>query len=101
MYGSPVNRVKITAYSAADSLPRVRGLTVSQKLREYVQQATFYVIMFTIDVAFLTSRVKNWFIHWRSAGSIRRGFEDDLTQQMANVMKSEYGVEIDPSMFDA
>ncbi|VDC04318.1 unnamed protein product [Peniophora sp. CBMAI 1063] len=97
MFGSPVNRVKITAYAAADSLPRAQGLTIAARAREYLHQATFYMIMFAIDAAFVATQVKNWVLHRQK----KRGFEDELEAQMAQMMKREYGVEVDPAMFEA
>ena len=97
MFGSPVNRVKITAFAAADSLPRAHGLTIAARAREYLHQATFYIVMFAIDTAFLATQVKNWVLRKQK----KRGFEDELEAQMAQMMKREYGVDVDPAMFEA
>jgi aarF domain-containing kinase len=103
MFGSPVNRVKITGYAAADSLPRLQGLSAGERVRESFHRGVFYTVMFSIDAAFWAVRFKNWLLSWRSqrVGQQTRGFEDELEQQMAEVMKSEYGVEVDPAMFNA
>jgi aarF domain-containing kinase len=99
--GSPVNRVKITAYAAADALPRLDGLGARERARELVRQAIFYTVMAAIDAAFYAVRAKNWLLSWRGHASARVGFEDELEAQMAQMMKAEYGVEIDPAMFEA
>ncbi|KAI0317802.1 ABC1-domain-containing protein [Amylostereum chailletii] len=99
MFGSPVNRIKLTGYSAADSLTRTPNLTFRQRTNEYFHQTIFYTVMYSTDVLFWASHVKRWL--WDSNANKGRGFEDQLEAQMAEMMKTEYGVEINPEMFDA
>ena len=99
MFGSPVNRVKITGYTAANAIPRSPDLSLRQRASEYLHQVVFYTVMYTVDVLFWASHFKQW-LRSRSAGTVK-GFEDELEAQMAEMMKREYGFEIDPAMFDA
>ena len=99
MFGSPVNRVKITGYAAANAIPRSPDLSLRQRTSEYFHQMVFYTVMYAVDAAFWASHVRRW-LWGRSAGAVK-GFEDELEAQMAEMMKREYGVEIDPAMFNA
>ncbi|KAI0040611.1 ABC1-domain-containing protein [Auriscalpium vulgare] len=98
MFGSPVNRIKITGYAAADALPRAPRLGVGQRVREYLHQGVFYAVMYSIDAAFWASHMRAWV-----TGASRRKeyFEDELEKQMVEMARTQYGVDVDTSYFDA
>ncbi|KAI0060516.1 ABC1-domain-containing protein [Artomyces pyxidatus] len=98
MFGSPVNRIKITGYAAADALPRAPQLSARQRAWEYLHQGVFYTVMFSTDVAFWASHARKWVTGARGGNE---GFEDELEKQIVELAKTQYGVEIDPASFNA
>jgi aarF domain-containing kinase len=78
--GSPVNRIKITGYWASRSLTSNRNLTLPQRVREYWYYIVFRGVMLSLDLAFLTSRVRGWVR--RRMGLMSEGFEDELERSM-------------------
>ncbi|KAI0037004.1 ABC1-domain-containing protein [Vararia minispora EC-137] len=101
MFGSPVNRIKITSFAAADALPRSPSLSLSERVREYARRAVFYTVMLSIDAVFWAVKTREWISARWSRERKKVGFEDELERQMAAMMKAEYGIEVDPVMFEA
>jgi aarF domain-containing kinase len=92
MFGSPVNRIRITGSWASRSLTRNPNLTTRQRIREYIGYFAYLFATFAIDAAFRFTRFKQWA---RSlVGLESRGFEDELEQTMKGFAKSNFGVEI-------
>lgn len=98
MFGSPVNRIRITGNWASRSLVAEPSLTFTRRLREYVGYAAFIVVMFSVDVAFWSSKTRQWFrtqMGWTS-----EGFEDELERSMRGFAKNNFGVEIAENAFE-
>ncbi|KAH7919205.1 ABC1-domain-containing protein [Leucogyrophana mollusca] len=98
--GSPVNRIKITGYWASQSLTRAPNLSLTQRMREYYHDLTFRSIMFSLDVVFWASKVRQWV---RVRLGLRRsgeGFEDELERSMRGFAKSTLGVDVAPGAFE-
>lgn len=109
MLGSPVNRIKITGFSASAALTRSPNLTFPQRLREYAHHLTFLFVIYSMDVAFWASRMRQymrlklmkWGVGSRlwSIGEGEEGFEDELERGMRDMARS-FGVKTDRGMFD-
>ena len=95
--GSPVNRIKITGYWASRSLTTSLDLTLRQRVKEYWHDVAFRVVMFSIDLAFWTSKLRQWFK--RILGRTSEGFEDELERSMRGFAKSAFGVDVAPGVF--
>ncbi|KIJ54125.1 hypothetical protein M422DRAFT_25091 [Sphaerobolus stellatus SS14] len=91
--GSPVNRVKIIGQWASRSLATAPYLSLSQRMLGYWHHMTYVIVMFSIDVLFWVSKVKQWVRHGRSAS-----FEDELEQEMRRFSK-ELGIELGDNAF--
>ena len=89
MFGSPVNRIKITATWASWSLAEAPNMTLVQRLRAYYNHFIFKSALFTTDLAFWYVRVKQWV-----TGRENEGFEDALEKSMRAFAKTNFGVEI-------
>jgi len=98
MFGSPVNRIRITGYWASRSLITTPNIGLTSRIHEYVGYLRFLSIMFTIDVAFWSSRVKQWVM--LKLGRNSSGFEDQLERTMRGFAKSNFGLEISPNAFE-
>lgn len=96
MFGSPVNRIKITGFSASNSLARLPDLSFTQRARENLHHAVFLSAMYSIDLAFWVGRVRRWLTRAGSA----EGFEDELERTMKNFAKDNLGVEIQSTVFE-
>lgn len=95
--GSPVNRIKITAYWASRSLTTTTNLTFSQRLREYQRDMAFRIVMFSIDLVFWASKLRQWI---RALfGLASEGFEDELERDMRRFAKHAFGVDVAPGVF--
>lgn len=97
MFGSPVNRIRITGSWASRSLTRNPNLTPQQRFREYVSYVKFLFATLTIDAAFQFTRIKQWVRGVFGLTSV--GFEDELERTMKGFAKSNFGVEISDSAF--
>lgn len=97
MLGSPVNRIRITGNWASRSLSWNRSLPFTQRVREYFGYLSFRLVMFTIDVAFWASKVRQW-VHMK-LGQSSEGFEDELERTMRGYAKNTFGVEIADDVF--
>lgn len=95
-FGSPVNRIRITGYWASRSLVDSQKLTVTQRVQEVWRYLIFLTIMLSIDVAFWTSKVKQWM--W--LGRKGEGFEDEIERTMRSLAKSNFGIDIATDAFD-
>jgi len=89
MFGSPVNRIKITATWASRSLAEAPNMTLSQRLWAYYDHIIFKSALFTTDLAFWYVRAKQWL-----TGRDDEGFEDALEKSMRAFAKTNFGVEI-------
>jgi aarF domain-containing kinase len=96
MLGSPVNRVKITGLAAADAIPRSPDLGFGDRVKERFHEGVFYTMMASIDAAFWLSHMWNWI-----TGNSEDHFEDELDRQMREIAKTQYGIDIDPAVYDA
>jgi len=95
--GSPVNRIKITGYWASRSLTTSLDLTFRQRVKEYWHDVAFRTVMFSIDLAFWASKLRQWFK--RMLGRTSEGFEDELERTMRGFAKSAFGVDVAPGVF--
>lgn len=98
MFGSPVNRIRITGEWASRSLTRDPGLSRKQRLREYVGYLGFVLITLSIDLAFWAARTRQWIslrLGWASGG-----FEDELERTMRGIAKTNFGVDIAETAFE-
>ncbi|KIK98386.1 hypothetical protein PAXRUDRAFT_688940 [Paxillus rubicundulus Ve08.2h10] len=96
--GSPVNRIKITGYWASRSLTTSSNFTFTQRAEEYWRYLAFRGIMFSLDVVFWASKVRQWVR--RALGMSSMGFEDELERTMRGIAKSTLGVDIAPGIFE-
>ena len=97
MFGSPVNRVRITGIWASGSLARNPNLTTRQRVQEYVEHLKFLAATLTIDAAFYFTRFKQWVGGLFGFASI--GFEDELEKTMKGFAKANFGVELPDAAF--
>ncbi|KAI0070016.1 ABC1-domain-containing protein [Panus rudis PR-1116 ss-1] len=97
LYGSPVNRIRITGYWASRSLTRSPDLSLSGRLQEYARYLTFVLATWAIDVAFFASKLRRW-VRIRM-GLKGEGFEDELERTMRGFAKDNFGVEISDTAF--
>lgn len=95
--GSPVNRIKITGYWASCSLTTSLNLTFRQQVKEFWRDIAFRAIMFSIDLAFWTSKLRQWVKS--ISGRNSEGFEDELERHMRSVAKNMFGVDVAPGVF--
>ncbi|KAJ7594036.1 ABC1 family-domain-containing protein [Mycena floridula] len=91
-FGSPVNRVKITGFWASKSLAQDPNLPFSARLKEQWGYLQFRAVMFSSDVAFVITRIKQWI--GSRFGRISLGFEDELENSMRAVAKNQFGMDI-------
>ena len=98
MFGSPVNRIRVTGYWASHALATEPNLTLSQRIREWAKYFSFLTVMFAVDVAFWSSKVRQWF-RMRMGGP-RESFEDELERTMRGIAKKNFGIEIAETAFD-
>ncbi|THH21361.1 hypothetical protein EW146_g173 [Bondarzewia mesenterica] len=98
MLGSPVNRIKITGFSASTALTRAPHLTLVQRIREYWHHLVFLTVVYSIDAAFWVSRAKQW-LRALWSGEEGLGFEDELEKSMREIAKKNFGVEMDSTTF--
>ncbi|KAG7085810.1 hypothetical protein E1B28_003348 [Marasmius oreades] len=97
-FGSPVNRIKITGYWASRSLTRASNLTFSERIREYTNHLAFRGVMISLDIAFWTTRIKQWF--WAKFGRMAHSFEDELEKTMRGLMKGTLGMDVETGVFN-
>ena len=97
MFSSPVNRIRITGTWASRSLATDPQLSFTQRLQEWVNHTVFLAVMFSIDVAFLSSKVRQW-VRTR-VGLSSDSFEDELEKAMRGMAKKNFGVEITDEAF--
>ena len=90
--GSPVNRIKITGTWASRALVESRDLSWSARTRQLGRHLVFRVIIFSSDVVWWWSKVRQW-LGWG------QGMEDDMEAQM-KVMAKEMGVDLNHKVFD-
>ncbi|RDX40175.1 atypical/ABC1/ABC1-B protein kinase [Lentinus brumalis] len=98
LFGSPVNRIRITAYWASRSLVTSRQLSLAQRLREAWNHVVFLSVMFSIDVLFWGTRVRQWVA--RMLGRRGESFEDELERSMRNFAKSNFGLDMPEGAFE-
>ncbi|TFK57215.1 ABC1-domain-containing protein [Heliocybe sulcata] len=96
-FGSPVNRLKIIANWASDSLTKSPNLTVTQRGREHVLNALFKLAMLSLDFAFWSRRLLQLVCGVLGIKSI--GFEDDLDRFMRAFAKSNLGMDMAAASF--
>ena len=90
--GSPVNRIKITGNWASRALVESPDLSWSEKWANFGRHIVFKFVLFSSDVVFYTSKVRQWF-------GFGRGMEDDIERQMQHMAK-DFGVELNHSVFE-
>ena len=92
-----MNRIRITASWASRALAShpSRDLGFSERLVAYYRHAIFLTTMFTLDVAFYLTKVRQWI------NPISGGFEDQIERNMRGIAKDSFGVEIPEGAFDA
>ncbi|KAH8096780.1 ABC1 family-domain-containing protein [Cristinia sonorae] len=98
MFGSPVNRIRITGHWASRSLATDSQLTFGRRIQEYGRHLIFLSVMFAVDIAFWTSKLRQWFR--RRMGWSSEGFEDELERTMRGIAKSNFGVDIAENAFE-
>lgn len=90
--GSPVNRVKMMGEWASRSLYEDPSLPLGRRVNNAWRHMLFKVVMAASDLAFYFYKVRQWL----GRGG---GMEDAVEEQMRS-MASEYGIELQDSMFD-
>jgi len=104
--GSPVNRIKITAYWASRSLVTSNGrIPTSPRAwwaqldaRELWRDVVFRAVMFSVDVVFWASKLRQ---RVRALlGLANSGFEDELERSVRGFARSAFGVEVGPEAFE-
>lgn len=101
--GSPVNRIKITAYWASRSLVMTHERSsqawwVRFDTRELWRDLLFRTAMFSLDVVFWVSKIRQ---RVRALlGLTNGGFEDELERSVRGFARSTFGVEVGPGAFE-
>ena len=90
--GSPVNRIKITGNWASRSLVDSPDLPWSVKIQNLGRHLIFKLVMFTSDVVFYASKLKQYF-------GRGQGMEDEIEGRMKEMMK-DFGVELNHAVFE-
>jgi aarF domain-containing kinase len=90
--GSPVNRVKMMSEWASRSLFQDQNLPWNQRLRNVWRHMIFKVVMLSTDFAFYFYKLRQWL----GRGG---GMEDEMEKRMKEVA-SEYGIELQESVFE-
>ena len=91
--GSPVNRIKMTGAWASRSLVDDKNLSFSERLLNGWRHLIFRFVLFSSDLVFYTSKVRQWF-------GFGDGMEDDIEKQMRLIAKDQLGVELQHSVFE-
>lgn len=91
--GSPVNRIKMTGTWASRSLVDSKDLSFSERVVNGWRHLLFRFVMFSSDIVFYTSMVRQWF-------GFGDGMEDDIERQMRSLAKDQFGVELQASVFE-
>lgn len=114
--GSPSNRINILAHWAAEGLKGTHPNntnTLDQRTLDTLHLAgrspfsiwleekrklwTFKIVLIFIDFGFILSKIRQVWVRYVSGKE--EGFEDLLQQQVSQMAKDEFGVEIDDSAF--
>jgi aarF domain-containing kinase len=90
--GSPVNRIKITGNWASRALSEDKHLTFAERWRYYGSHLLFKLVLLASDAYFYYAKIKQAF-------GRGKGMDDDLENQMRK-MASDYGVEMNHSVFE-
>ncbi|KAF7800085.1 hypothetical protein EIP86_011328 [Pleurotus ostreatoroseus] len=98
MFGSPVNRIRITGMWASRSLVWSHQIPFRQRVREYFSYFAYLLIMLTIDASFWYTKLRQRF--WSILGRNSANFEDELEKTMRGFAKSNFGVEISDDAFE-
>ncbi|KAH9942243.1 ABC1-domain-containing protein [Epithele typhae] len=98
VFGSPVNRIRITGYWASRSLVTSQDLSIVERIRETFGHVLFLGVMLSIDVVFWSMRLKQWFA--LRLGRKGNGFEDELERSMRTFVKSNLGIDMPEDAFD-
>ncbi|KAG2155182.1 ABC1 family-domain-containing protein [Suillus bovinus] len=101
--GSPVNRIKITAYWASRSLVTTHERSTRVwwarfDARELWRDMLFRTAMFSLDIVFWVSKIRQ---RVRALlGLTNGGFEDELERSVRGFARSTFGVEVGPEAFE-
>lgn len=92
--GSPVNRIKITGWWASRSLAESSDLPWRTKLRNLGRHVLFTLVMWSSDLVFWGSRLRQ-VLGWGRRG----GMEEEIEERM-KVMMKDFGVELNHAVFE-
>ncbi|KAL5505080.1 hypothetical protein ACEPAH_7743 [Sanghuangporus vaninii] len=92
LLGSPVNRVKIMAFSASRALVNDQELSLGARLRQWFRHLVFRTVLLSSDVVFYISRI-------RQLLGLGEGMESDLEKAEREIAKS-FGVELNHDLFE-
>ena len=98
-FGAPVNRIRITAFWASRSLVTSPSLTLTARLRSALSHLVFLSVMFSLDVLFYATRVRQWLAR-RLGRTGAVSFEDALERSMRDFAKSNLGIDVPEGVFD-
>lgn len=90
--GSPVNRIKVTGNWASRSLVESPDLSYSEKATNLGRHLLFKFVLFSSDVIFYASKVKQFF-------GVGGGMEDEMEAQMKKIA-NDFGVELNHGVFE-
>jgi len=112
MFGSPVNRIRITAEWASRSLSylppsitptldaQLTRPTLKHRLMSMYHHVIFLNILLSMDLAFYTSKVRHFFRNLWTGALKPGGFEDDIEESMRDFAKDNLGFEIKEGAFE-
>ncbi|BGP16304.1 hypothetical protein JCM10213_006461 [Rhodosporidiobolus nylandii] len=103
--GSPSNRINILAHYAAKGLAQsqphssrsILNVGLKNYLTDKFRLAVFQVVLLAVDVGFLFTRLRAWFMEL--GGKKGQGMEDLLQKQVTDMARQEFGVELDDAAF--
>lgn len=109
-FRSPVNRIRITGYWASRSQFRRTSLSIRDRLNELYRHLIFQAVMFSIDIAFYTNKLRKTMELWRmrlrawfglraDGAVMSRDFEEEMERQVRMAAKDYFGVEIGEDTF--
>ncbi|EFI26591.1 atypical/ABC1/ABC1-B protein kinase [Coprinopsis cinerea okayama7 len=107
-FGSPVNRIKITADWASRSQFKNANLSVRERITEWWHHLVYRFIMFTIDFAFYKNKFFLWLNQVRDRLLTRdgeapkkrkEGFEEEMERNMRDFAKDNLGLDVPASTF--
>ncbi|EGF99410.1 uncharacterized protein MELLADRAFT_94662 [Melampsora larici-populina 98AG31] len=106
--GSPSNRINILAHGAASGMNAYKVLSYSdgsfkEVTKDWIKHLarvwTFQITLVFVDLGFLLTRIRQWWLRDVRGKRKREGFEDLLQRKIEILAKEEFGITLDDKAF--